>query len=164
MERSREFNVGVVLTTQSYSGLGPGADRIVDACNGAILVHRMANPEPFTSRAGTVMREATTVTQLQNPPNLFGQLMGLEPDKPRTSTRMVEVPRIDPNEVRGLPPGQAFVIADGRAQRMSIDRLTGLDAGVQAARSILASRRAVKPDPHAGLPPLPAPPDPNLDF
>jgi len=162
VERSREFNVGVVLTTQSYSGLGPGADRIVDACNGAIIVHRMANPEPFTSRAGTVMREATTVTQRAYQPGFFASVIsGVKPDEPRTSTRLVEVPRIDPNEVRALPPGQAFLIADGRTQRMSIDAVRELD--VHGARAALARRRRVETfDARSGPPP--SPPDPNLDF
>lgn len=124
VERAREFGVGVVITSQSHAGLGRGAGRIVDACNGALIVHRMSDPEPFAARAGTVWRNVTSVTEPASQPGWISAILfHQKPEMPRHTTRPQEFPRIDPNEARCLPPGEAFVIAEGRAQRMRVDEL-----------------------------------------
>ena len=179
VERAREFGVGVVLTTQSYSGLGPGADRIVDACNGALVIHRMSDPAPFTRRAGTVWRKMTSVSQPAHQPGLIsGILFNQQPETPRHTTRDQEFPRIEPNEARSLPPGDAFVIAEGRAQRMHVNPVADLDvkgefAGISSASlvdlasGILNQRKELAADIHnlqpAGGPP-PSASNPDLDF
>ena len=177
VERAREFGVGVVITTQSFAGLGRGAGRIVDACNGALIVHRMSDPEPFAARAGTVWRHVTSVTQPARQPGLIaGILFNEKPEMPRHTTRPQEFPRIDPNEARCLPPGDAFVIAEGRAQRMRVDPIdldikldyphVGEASSLQIARACLKLRRDRTRELH---PPEPSPvpgedPDPDLDF
>lgn len=188
IERAREFNVGVILTTQSYAGLGPGAERIIDACNGALIVHRMSNPEPFISRAGTVWRQQTAVTQPARQPGIISAvLLNHEYEMPRHTTRAAEFPRIDPNEARSLPPGDAFVIADGKAQRIAVaevhelhqqvgelypeithdPRVSGLTL-LELGREVLELRRKTyadlhEPPPANGTPPPPTD-DPDLDF
>lgn len=146
LERSREFNCSVVLTTQSYAGLGPGAERIIDSCNGALIVHRMANPELLTGRAGTVWRQMESHTV----PPKQGWLDVMFPPrggaaKPTVTYRPEELPRIDPNEVRSLPRGEAFVIAGGRAQRIRVAPLPDLDVqdghdlGIKTSRLMRAN-------------------------
>ena len=143
IERAREFGCGVILTTQSYAGLGEGAERVLDAARGALIVHSLANPEPFTRRAGTVMREATSVTTPQNQPGLVsGILFGAKPETARTTTRLQEFDRIDPNEVRQLPRGEAYVISAGRAQRVAFDQID-LDEDELARAELAISQRLV---------------------
>lgn len=178
VERAREFGVGVVITSQSYAGLGRGAGRIVDACNGALIVHRMSDPEPFISRAGTVWRNVTSITQPAYQPGLIsGILFGHKPETPRHTTRAEEFPRIDPNEARCLPPGEAFVIAEGRAQRIRVDHLDILEERrvipyvgevslLDLARAELRRRRGAARDlqPPERSPVPGEDPDPDLDF
>ena len=177
VERAREFGVGVVITSQSYAGLGRGAGRIVDACNGALIVHRMSDPEPFAARAGTVWRNVTSVTEPANQPGWISAILfHQKPEMPRHTTRPQEFPRIDPNEARCLPPGEAFVIAEGRAQRMRVDELdfmqttglipelpdlTLLDIGRTDLRKRRNTARDLQP-PASSVPD--ARTDPDLDF
>ena len=189
VERAREFNTGVILTTQSYAGLGPGADRIIDACNGALIVHRMSNPEPFISRAGTVWRNTTAITEPTHQPGVISSILfeTKPPETPRKTTREQEFARIDPNEARSLPPGHAFVIADGKAQRVAVaevhdlhqqvgdlypevahdSRVSGMTL-LELGRQVLELRRKTYADIHDGPPPVTTPPsptdDPDLDF
>ena len=191
IERAREFNVGVILTTQSYAGLGPGADRIIDACNGALIVHRMSNPEPFIERAGTVWRQTTAVTQPAHQPGVISSIVFKTPvpESPRHTTRQEEFARIDPNEARSLPAGDAFVIADGRAQRIFVAEVHELHelvsdlhdniepdnpyvggmTLVELGRDVLRLRKETYADVHTsqpveGGPPPPLSDDPDLDF
>jgi hypothetical protein len=179
IERAREFGVGVVLTTQSYSGLGPGRDRIMDACNGAFIVHRMSDPEPFVARAGTVWRETVAVSDLAHRPGVISSIIFKTsiPEGPRVTRRQQEFRRIDANEVRSLPPGDAFMIAEGRAQLVRIKALADLDVVkeipligptslVEMARANLAGRkelsRDLNPPSRSTVPEQDA--DPDLDF
>jgi hypothetical protein len=182
VERAREFGVGVILTTQSFAGLGPGATRIVDACNGALIVHAMSNPDPFIERAGTVWRQVQAITEPTHQPGVISSILfsTKPPETPRKTTRDQEFPRIDANEVRSLPPGDAFVIADGRAQRIRVYPMDVLDevrdmplvgpvSLVQLGRATLAARKKLQADLHLASPAdaAAAPPpddDPDLDF
>ena len=142
IERAREFGCGVILTTQSYAGLGAGAERVLDAARGALIVHSLANPEPFTQRAGTVMREMASLTAPARKTGFIsGVVFGQNVDMPRTTTRLQEFPRIDPNEVRQLGRGEAFVVSGGRAQRVGFDRV-GLDEDALSEARRLISRRS----------------------
>ena len=163
VERAREFGCGVILTTQSYAGLGAGAERVLDATRGALIVHSLANPEPFTQRAGTVMREMTSLTQPMRKTGLIsGVVFGQRIDMPRTTTRLQEFPRIDPNEVRQLGRGEAFVVSGGRAQRVSFDRVELEQHAIASARHVI-SRRSAQPATRQ-RPREPKHADVNLDF
>jgi hypothetical protein len=170
IERAREFGGNVILTTQSYAGLGHGAERVLDAARGGLIIHSLANPEPFTKRAGTVWRNTVAVTEPQNQPGLIsGVVFGQKPEMPRHTTRQEEFPRIDPNEVRQLPRGEAFVISGGRAQRVSFNRIELWDENIELARDFIEKRRQAARD-RSQNGPDPAPPpstddaDPDLDF
>ena len=160
IERAREFGCGVILTTQSYAGLGQGAERVLDAARGALIVHSLANPEPFTRRAGTVMKEMTSVTTPQNQPGLFTSILfGAKPETPRTTTRLQEFDRIDPNEVRQLGRGEAYVISGGRAQRVVLNHIDLSEDQLAHAQDLIARRRAV-----AHAPKEPEQSNVNIDF
>ena len=142
VERAREFGAGIVLTTQSYAGLGAGAERVLDAARGGIIVHSLANPEPFTSRAGTVWRQTTSVTQPERQPGLISMvLFDQKYEMPRHTTREQEFPRIDPNEARQLPRGEALVISGGRAQRVAFNRIDLWEENIKLAGEEIARRR-----------------------
>ena len=143
VERAREFGAGVILTTQSYAGLGAGAERVLDAARGGLIVHSLANPEPFTDRAGTVERQVMSVTQPAHQPGLIsGILFNQQPEVPRTTTRVQEFPRVDPNEARQLPRGEALVICGGRAQRVVFNKIDLWDENVELAAKEIQRRRA----------------------
>jgi hypothetical protein len=166
IERAREFGAGVILTTQSYAGLGAGAERVLDAARGGLIVHSLANPEPFTVRAGTVTREVVSVTAPANQPGLISTILfHQQPEMPRTTKRLQEFPRIDPNEVRQLPRGEAFVIYGGRAQRVSFNRMDVWDENIAMAKKDIQRRREVMAAfLGGGSVEPPAPDDPDLDF
>jgi hypothetical protein len=168
VERAREFGGNVILTTQSYAGLGHGAERVLDAARGGLIIHSLANPEPFTKRAGTVWRNTVAVTEPQNQPGLIsGVVFGQKPEMPRHTTRQEEFPRIDPNEVRQLPRGEAFVISGGRAQRVSFNRIELWDENIELARDTIERRRKGVPVSSGGKGDDPRPSstdDSDLDF
>ena len=173
VERAREFGAGIVLTTQSYAGLGAGAERVLDAARGGIIVHSLANPEPFTSRAGTVWRQTTSVTQPARQPGLISAvLFDQKYEMPKHTTREQEFARIDPNEARQLPRGEAFVISGGRAQRVAFNRIDLWDENIELADKEIARRRAdvhrLRSNAHRSLSAVsasdPKNDDPDLDF
>jgi Type IV secretion-system coupling protein DNA-binding domain len=51
VERIRSFGVQVILGVQSFTGLGPDAERLLEASNW-LMMHRSANPEPFLTVVG----------------------------------------------------------------------------------------------------------------
>jgi len=171
IERAREFGGNVILTTQSYAGLGQGAERVLDAARGGLIIHSLANPEPFTKRAGTVWRNTVAVTEPQNQPGFVSAVLFKQKiEMPRHTTRQEEFPRIDPNEVRQLARGEAFVISGGRAQRVSFNRIELQDEDIELARDLIEKRRqASRGGSQSGperAPDSPTDPDvdPDLDF
>lgn len=167
VERAREFGAGVILTTQSYAGLGQGAERVLDAARGGLIIHSLANPEPFTKRAGTVWRQVQSITEPTQQPGVVSSILfnTKAPEQPRKTTREQEFPRIDPNEVRQLPRGEAFVISGGRAQRVSFNRLELWDENIELARAEIERRRKAGLATSSSNGHTPPPDDdPDLDF
>jgi hypothetical protein len=123
-ERLRSFGAGVVLAAQSVEGLHDEAaerDRLLNAAS-TIVAHRLADPDPVVTRAGTV-RRAERSHQL-DPTGATG--MG--------SLRMQDAYRVDPNELRSLPAGVAYVVNGGRAAKVAV---------AQAPTGPVATREAV---------------------
>lgn len=54
-ERIRSFGAAVIVSSQSYAGLGPEAERLLGAAT-TILLHQCNDPERIGRRAGTVLR------------------------------------------------------------------------------------------------------------
>lgn len=109
-ERIRAFGAAVIVSAQSYAGLGRDAEKLLGAAT-TLMVHACSDPERLTARAGTVRRvEYTYQTDERGTTG-------------RTSLRPNDAPRIDPNTVRQQGVGDCVVIAHGTAARVQVARL-----------------------------------------
>ena len=112
LERLRSFGVGVIIASQSVEGLHDDPNeqaRLLGAAN-TLIAHRLADPEPVAARAGT-RRQAERSHQL-DPHGATG--LG--------SLRIQETYRIDPNDLRNLPAGVAWITTAGRAAKVCVSR------------------------------------------
>jgi hypothetical protein len=73
-----------------------------------ILLHGLSSPERFTEAAGSRLIESTTRQIERDRFTGFG------------SSRLDREPRVDPDEVRRLRPGQCFAIGAGLALKLQI--------------------------------------------
>src|SRR4029453_4923301 len=109
-ERLRDVGVPVIFGAQSPEGLGDERQqwRLLHTIGGGLVLHQTPNPDPLVGLAGTVR----TPEQARQP----------APGGPAGQARvpMEERPRVDPNQVRQLQPGEAFVIQAGRAVKLSV--------------------------------------------
>ena len=98
------------------------------------MLHQTPNPEPLVGLAGTVRTPE--------------QAWQLDPWGPAGEARvhMAERPRVDPNQVRQLHPGEAFLIQAGRAVKLSVLQAP-LPAQIQEEASALraAALNAAEP-------------------
>jgi hypothetical protein len=108
-ERGRSAGVATVLSVQSRRGLGDDddADRLIGA-TGLVVLFATAEPEDVLKLAGTV-RQVEIAAQLED-----GALTGRGTATARAGYR------VDANVVRALAPGQAFLLAGGRAELAQI--------------------------------------------
>jgi hypothetical protein len=109
-ERLRDVGVPVIFGAQSPEGLGDERQqwRLLHTLGGGLVLHQLADPDRLIELAGTI-RVAEQAWQLDG----WG---------PAGQARvfMAERPRVDPNQVRQLQPGEAFVIQAGRAVKLSV--------------------------------------------
>jgi hypothetical protein len=112
LERLRSFGVGVVIASQSVEGLhdDPGERARLLGAASTVIAHRLADPELIAGRAGTVQR-AERSHQLDH---LGATGLG--------SLRIQETYRIDPNDLRNLPAGAAWITTAGRAAKVAVSR------------------------------------------
>jgi hypothetical protein len=75
-----------------------------------IICHRLADPDPVVTRAGTVRRAERSHQLGHAGPTGAGSL------------RIQDAYRVDPNDVRSLPAGVAFVVSGGRAANVVVAR------------------------------------------
>jgi hypothetical protein len=138
----------VVIAVQSVEGLHDDPAeraRLLGAAT-TVIAHRLADPEAVVTRAGTIKRaershqlDATGATG-----------MG--------SLRIQEAYRVDPNDLRNLDPGVAWIITAGRAAKACITATRRSGAGpAEAAGSSGDDGAALG----SGGPPVrpPAPPE-----
>jgi hypothetical protein len=110
VERLRSHNVGVVLASQAEEGLGEDEltrARIIQSCE-TVILHQTKRPESLASLAGTRIEVQSSLQHLD------GLATGVG------SGRSQHVFKVDPNAVRRLGPGEAFVIRHGRGARVQI--------------------------------------------
>jgi hypothetical protein len=109
-ERLRDVGVPVVFGAQSPEGLGDERQqwRLLHTIGGGLVLHQTPDPDVLVQLAGTV-RVAEQAWQL-DPWGPAGQ----------ARVQMTDRPRIDPNQVRQLHPGEAFLIQAGRAVKLSV--------------------------------------------
>jgi hypothetical protein len=109
LERARSAGVAVVLSGQSRISLGSDeeADRLIGAA-AAVVLFASSEPDELVRLAGTV-RGPELVHQLDD-----GRLTG------RASLTMRSSSRVDANRVRSMGPGEAVILAAGRAEFMQV--------------------------------------------
>ena len=147
-ERLRSFSAAVIVSAQGYAGLGPAADRMLDAAQ-TLILHRSGDPERLIARAGTVPR-----------PQLTRYLEDPDPHRPPAArgTRSGSVTRregwrVQPDDVRQLPTGEAVLISAGRAARIRVQRVEPPEVLLERTGEVLD-----REPPPAPRPPDPAPP------
>jgi hypothetical protein len=114
LERGRSAGVPVVLAAQSRTSLGDETetDRLIGAA-AAVVLFASSAPDELVRLAGTV-RGPELVHQLDG-----GRLTG------RASLTMRASARVDANRVRAMGPGEAVILAGGRAEGVRYIRARG---------------------------------------
>jgi hypothetical protein len=109
-ERLRDVGVPVIFGAQSPEGLGDERQqwRLLHTIGGGLILHQTPHPESLVQLAGTIRTPE--------------QAWQLDPWGPAGQARvhMADRPRVDPNQVRQLHPGEAFLIQAGRAVKLSV--------------------------------------------
>jgi hypothetical protein len=109
-ERLRDVGVPVVFGAQSPEGLGDERQqwRLLHTIGGGLVLHQMPDPDRLIELAGTI--------------RVPEQAWQLDPWGPAGQARvhMTDRPRVDPNQVRQLHPGEAFLVHTGRAVKLSV--------------------------------------------
>ena len=154
-ERVRDVGGQVVVSAQSYEGLGGDEDerkRMVGALGAGVILHRCADPDELLKPAGTV-RKIEHSWQLQDSASSG---MG--------SMRMAYGMRVEPDDVRQARIGEAWVISSGRALRTRVIATHHSPAALAAVRHQLTAQAAYEarspwaaPEPEVPEPPQPPP-------
>jgi hypothetical protein len=135
-ERLRDVGVPVIFGAQSPEGLGDARQqwRLLHTIGGGLVLHQLPDPDRLIELAGTVRTPE--------------QAWQLDPWGPAGQARMhmADRPRIDPNQVRQLHPGEAFLVHGGRAVKLSVLQAP-VPAGIQEEASALraAAMQAAEP-------------------
>jgi hypothetical protein len=117
-EMVRFHGAGLVVTAQSYAGLGADADRMLGAAAGLIL-HQCADPEHLLVRTGQRLdfQRRITITERGLGQAVKDYAVG-EGMLAETDTL-----KVDPNAVKQLEQGQCVAIAQGRAQHSAVSQV-----------------------------------------
>ncbi len=111
VEQARAYNSALVLVPQVASGMGDAgeAERILGSAQ-TVILHRVATPEAIVELAGT--RRSLE----------YSSHFELDGATGAGSARLQHAFKVDPNHVRALPTGEAFVIRRGKAMRIRVNR------------------------------------------
>jgi Bacterial protein of unknown function (DUF853) len=109
IEQARGFETALVLAPQVVQGMGVHAEaqRILGSVE-TVICHRVNTPEEIVALAGT--RQRMEYSSQYGPDGATGQ----------GSARIQHQFKVDPNRVRALAPGAAYVISRGRAMRVQV--------------------------------------------
>jgi Bacterial protein of unknown function (DUF853) len=123
VEQARGFNTALVLAPQVVQGLGGESEaaRILGSVE-TIICHRVNTPEEIIDLAGTKQQIEYTARYT------------LDGATGEGSTRLEYHRKIDPNKVRALPAGQAYLINRGRAMRAQILQAPNLSGELPAPK------------------------------
>jgi hypothetical protein len=135
-ERVRSYGAGVVVTSQSYEGLGADAARLVGAA-WATIAFQCTDPEPIAARAGTVREvQSSLQTELTAVPGRNTLISASEHLTGTTTQREQEVFRLHPNVIRSLGIGECCIITNGDYMRLRVARLPEMpDMGMMWGRA-----------------------------
>jgi hypothetical protein len=127
VEQARGFHTSLVLAPQVVAGMGgeEQAERILGSVE-TVICHRVNTPERIAALAGTRERPEYSIHYDEEGANGEG------------SVRIQHQFKVEPNTVRSLEPGEAYLISRGRAMRAHIltapDLRRGLPASIQPTR------------------------------
>jgi hypothetical protein len=135
-ERLRDVGVPVVFGAQSPEGLGDERQqwRLLHTIGGGLVLHQLPDPDRLIELAGTV--------------RVPEQAWQLGPWGPAGQARvhMTDRPRVDPNQIRQLHPGEAFLVHGGRAVKLSVLQAP-VPAQVQEEASVLRAAAMTAAEP-----------------
>ena len=117
-EMVRSKGAGVVVTAQSYAGMGEGVDRILGAAAG-LLLHQCGDPDELLPRAGIEKKFQRSVRFTERGVSANPRSLALG----EGSVSQREELKIHPNQIKELPPGECFLISGGKYQHISVSRL-----------------------------------------
>lgn len=132
VEQARSFNASMVLVPQTPSGMGPRTqrDRILGSVQ-TLIVHAINEPDQIGKLAGS--KRAVELTHRYQ-----GGIRERE-----GFARQQQRPKVDPDRVRDLDTGSAWVIRRGRAAKVAIQRAPS--AGGAALPEAQPLDRALEP-------------------
>jgi conjugal transfer pilus assembly protein TraD len=109
IEQARGFNTSLVLAPQVVAGMGDESEaaRILGSVE-TVVCHRVNTPEEICALAGT--RKTMEYSSHYASEGATGE----------GSARIQHQFKVDPNKVRALPPGAAYVISRGRAMKVQV--------------------------------------------
>jgi len=115
IEQARGFNTSLILAPQVVAGMGDETEaaRILGSVE-TVVCHRVNTPEEIIALAGT--RRAVEYSTHYASEGATGE----------GSARVQHQFKIDPNKVRALSPGHAYVISRGRAMKIHVLRAPDL--------------------------------------
>jgi hypothetical protein len=119
IEQARGFNTSLVLAPQVVAGMGDESEaaRILGSVE-TVICHRVNTPEEIIALAGT--RKAMEYSTHYAPEGSTGQ----------GSARIQHQFKVEPNKVRALAPGMAYVISCGRAMKIAVLRAPDLGSSL----------------------------------
>jgi len=122
VEQARGFNAGLVLAPQVVAGMGDETEaaRILGSVE-TVICHRVNTPEEIVMLAGTRQRME------------YSTHYAAEGSTGEGSARVQHQYKVDPNKVRALEPGAAYVISRGRAMKTQVLRAPELSAPLPEA-------------------------------
>lgn len=126
VEQARSFNAAMVLVPQTPSGMGPRTqrDRILGSVE-TVIVHALNDPGLLAELGG--MKWVMELT------HRYEDGVYARQGHARQERRL----KVDPDEIRRLPTGAAWVIRRGRAAKVAIERApSGLSALLPAAEPL----------------------------
>jgi hypothetical protein len=142
VEQARGFNTSLVLAPQVVAGMGDAteAERILGSVE-SVICHRVNTPEAIIALAGT--RQAME----------YSTQFAAEGATGAGSARSQHQFKVDPNKVRALDPGTAFLISRGRAMKIQVPRAPTIHAALPQAVTQTSSPEVIEPvQPAAGRP------------
>jgi hypothetical protein len=124
IEQARGFNTALVLAPQVAAGMGDETEaaRIMGSAE-TVICHRVNTPEEIVALAGTRLRMEHSVQYSREGTTGVG-----------TARRQHQF-KIDPNSVRGLKNGEAYIISRGLATKARIARAPQVTAPLPAIPS-----------------------------
>jgi hypothetical protein len=119
IEQARGFNTSLILAPQVVAGMGDESEaaRILGSVE-TVICHRVNTPEEICALAGT--RKSMEYSTHYASEGATGE----------GSARIQHQFKVDPNKVRALPPGAAYVISRGRAMKIQVLRARDLSAAL----------------------------------